>query len=87
MTAKDKNRAVTFNDCVIDRVEREGESLDSFRVHITSKQMGDYEWTEDSQVTIQIFGQDGFAPLTFQFKVKEYKDNWFLADKVVFEQT
>lgn len=87
VTAKDKNRAVTFNDCVIDRVEREGESLDSFRVHITSKQMGDYEWTEDSQVTIQIFGQDGFAPLTFQFKVKEYKDNWFLADKVVFEQT
>ncbi len=82
----DNNKTTTFDDCMVSEVVRDGKTIDTFFTHITSKQMKDYEWTENSKVTIEIHNGDNFETLTFRYKVKEYKDNWLIPDKVVFEE-
>lgn len=77
---------VTFDDCVVSNVERKEDTIDSFYAHVSSKQMKDYGWTADSKVTVKIINGDEDNPIIFRFKVVEYKDNWLIADKVVFEE-
>lgn len=86
VTVTDDGEMVTFEDCVVTKVERKGDTVDSFYAHASSKQMSDYGWTDNSKVTISIVNGDESNPLVFQFRVSEHEDRWVLADKVVFEQ-
>lgn len=81
----DKDKSVTIDDFAITEVERKGDTVDTFCVHMSSKTMKDYKWSAEAKVTIEIVNE-GEEPVLFQFKVVEYKDNWLFADKVVFEE-
>lgn len=80
----DAGKTTTFDDWTVTKVERDGDSIDSFMAFVSSDKMSDYQWTADSKVTVQITNGEAYAPLTFNFKVVEYKDNWLIPDKVVF---
>ena len=78
--------AITFDDCVVTKVERKQDSIESYFAHISSKHMEKYSWTADSRVTIEITNDAAYDPICFSFKVSEYSGNWLFPDKVVFEQ-
>lgn len=84
ITVNDGGKVTTFDDCTITKVNRDGDSVDTFVAVVTSEKMGDYEWTVDSKVTVEFYNGSNYDPIVFKFKVIEYKDNWLIADKVVF---
>ena len=86
VSVSDGGNSTTFNDCVVSKVVREGDTISTFKATITSKLMNDYGWTENSKVTVKIINADDDNPLVFKFKVVEFKDNWLIADKVVFAE-
>ena len=86
ITVNENGSSVTFDDCVITKVEREGKTIDTFIAHITSKQLKKYDWTADSRVVITITYGDAYdRTVTFNFKVSEFQEHWY-GDKVVFVQ-
>ena len=86
ITVTEGSDSVTFDDCVITKVERKGSTVDTFLAHISSKQMKKYDWTANSIVTITITYGDAYdKTVDFIFKVSQFKDHWY-GDKVVFEQ-
>ena len=86
VTVTDNGQTVTFDDCVVTEVKREGDTVDSFFAHVSSKQMKAYKWTADSRATVKITYGEDIDGLQIQFKIAEVRDNWILADKVVFEE-
>jgi len=86
ITVKDNGKTVTFDDCIVAKVERKDKEFDTFIACVSSEDMKEYAWTANSKVTVNIYNGDGYEPVAFGFKVKEYKDNWLIADKVVFEE-
>lgn len=84
VSVSDSGKTTTFDDCVVSEVERKGDTIDTFSASISSKLMKDYAWTENSKVTVKIINGDKDNPLVFRFKVIEFKDNWLIANKVVF---
>lgn len=86
VTVSDGGKTTTFDDCIVSKVERRDDTIDTFKATVSSKKMKDYSWTENSKVTIKIINGDNNDPLVFKFKVTEFKDNWLIADKVVFAE-
>lgn len=86
VTVADNGKSVTFGDYVVTEVKREGDSVDSFFAHVSSKLMKNYKWTPESKVVVKITYGEGIKDLQFRFKVVEFKGNWIFADKVVFEE-
>lgn len=86
ITATENGENTTFDDCTVSKVERKGNTIDSFYADVTSKKMKDYGWSENSIVTVKIINGNENNALTFRFKVTEYHSNWIFADKVVFEK-
>ena len=86
VSVSDGGNSTTFNDCVVSKVVREGDTIGTFKATVTSKLMNDYGWTENSKVTVKIINADSDNPIVFKFKVVEFKDNWLIADKVVFAE-
>ena len=80
----DGGKTTAFDDCTVTKVTRDGDTIDTFVAVVTSEMMGDYEWTADSMVTVEVYNGTSYDPIVFKFKVVEYKDNWLIADKVVF---
>ena len=79
-------KITTFDDCIISKVVREGKTVDTFMVTISSKSLKSYNWTKNSKVTVKVINIDEEDLLVFKFKVSEYKDYWLFADKVVFAE-
>ena len=86
VTVVDNGEPVTFDDCVVTKVERKQDSIESYFAHISSEKMEKYSWTADSKVTLEITNDTAYDPICFSFKVAEYSGNWIFPDKVVFEQ-
>jgi len=82
---EENGETVTFDDCIVSKVERKGETVAEFYAHITSKLMSDYPWTADSRVTVTVANDSIAEPISFHFVVSEYSDRWVISDKVVFE--
>lgn len=73
-----------FDDCVVDKVEREGDTIDTFTAHVSSNQLKKYDWTADSKVTILITYGDAYdKTASFKFEVSDFKEHWY-GDKVEF---
>lgn len=83
---KDGSNNATFDDCVVTKVERKGDTINFFFAQVSSEKMKDYGWTKDSKVKIKIINGDEDEPVVFRYKVAEYNANWIFADKVVFEE-
>lgn len=86
VTVLDDGVETTFDDFIVQEVQRNGDTLDTFIVQLNSKSIKKYDWTADSSVTLEIRNRDGIEPVTVFFRVSEFKDNKIFADKVVFEQ-
>lgn len=85
ISVTDNGKTTTFDDCIVTKVERKGDTVDTFLATFSSKKLSDYTWTANAKVTVKISnGED--SVLTYRFKVTEYSANWILADKVVFEE-
>ena len=86
IAVSENGESFTFDDCVITKVERKGDTIDTFYVHYSSKQMKKYDWTADSKVTVTITYGDAYdKTVDFIFAVSLFEEHWY-GDKVVFEQ-
>lgn len=79
-------KETTYDDWKITKVKREGKTLDTFNVYFSSKKIKSYEWTKDTKITIEIRNGDSFESIVFKYKVKEYKDNFVIPDKITFKK-
>ena len=85
ISVTDNGKTTTFDDCIVTKVERKGDTVDTFLATFSSEKMADYTWTSAAKVTVEIrHGEDNV--LSYRFKVTEYSANWIFADKVVFEE-
>jgi len=86
VSVTENGKTTTFKDYSIDEVERDGDTIDTFKAVFIGEEIEDYKWTQNSRVTVQIINGDESDPLIFRFKVAEYKEKWLLANKVVFSE-
>jgi len=86
VTVSENGETQTFDDFTVTKVDRKDGEFDTFVAHMSSKLMSDHTWMADSKVTVSIVSSNGTDPLVFNYKVSEYKENfWVIPDKVVFE--
>ena len=86
VSVTENGKTTTFKDYSIDEVERDGDTIDTFKAVFIGEEIEDYKWSQNSRVTVQIINGDESDPLIFRFKVAEYKEKWLLANKVVFSE-
>ena len=64
-----------FDDCIVTKVEREGDTIDTFMAHLSSKQLKKYDWTADSRITILITYGDAYnKTVSFKFAVSTFEE-------------
>lgn len=84
--ATDRGSTTTFDDYTVKEVKREGATVDTFTAYYTSKSIDKFTWSSSCRVSVEIYNGNTYDPIIFKYKVTEYKDNWVIADKVVFEE-
>ncbi|MCI8886708.1 MAG: hypothetical protein HFG70_01340 [Hungatella sp.] len=86
VTINEKDDIKIFDDCIVTKVEREGDTIDTFMAHLSSKQLKKYDWTADSRITILITYGDAYnKTVSFKFAVSTFEEHWY-GDKVVFSE-
>ena len=86
ITVEEDGNQTTFDDVTIKKVQRNEKEIDSFFAYYTSKQMKQYEWTENSIVNISITYNDVFEKsITLKYQVSEISKSFF-GKKVTFEK-
>ncbi|MGN0604194.1 MAG: hypothetical protein ACI4I2_09455 [Oscillospiraceae bacterium] len=84
VTVKEGSETQLFDDCVVSKVERNGETIDTFYAHVSSKMLKKYEWTADSKISIEITYYDVYGKkINLDYYVSEFENHWY-GDKVVF---
>lgn len=86
ITITDNGKTTTYDDCVIENVERKENKINTMSATITSDKMEDYTWSAKSKVTISINNGDEKDTVSVDFKVTEYSSNWIFPDTVVFDK-
>lgn len=82
----DGNEKTIIDDCVVKKVDRKGDTVESFFADVSSKKLKKYKWTSNSQLTITITYSDDYdKTYTTKYKVKKYEPHWY-GDKVEFEK-
>ena len=80
----DDNDTKTSFDCTVNKVEREGSTIDSFYAHVSNKNLKKYAWTADSKITVEITYGDAYdRVISTNFYVSTFENHWY-GDKVVF---
>lgn len=86
ISIEDDNIIQTFNDCTISKVERVGETVDTFIAHISSKQYKKFDWSENSKVKIKITYNDiNDLSITKNYHVSNFVKHWY-GNKVEFSE-
>lgn len=86
VTVTEKDKSTVFDDCIVSKVKRKGEDINTFKAYISSKRMKKYKWTPDSKILIEIKYGDAYdRSLQFKFIVGKYKKN-LLGTKVEFKK-
>lgn len=81
----DDGKKTSF-DCVVDKVEREGNTIDSFYAYVSNKELKKYDWTADSKITVEITYGDAYdRVMSTNFYVSTFEEHWY-GDKVVFSE-
>ena len=84
VTVTENGNTETFDDCLIQKVVRKGNSIDTFTAYYASKTLKKHKWTASSKVSITIRYTDANDRTeTFNYKVIDYQEHWY-GDKVVF---
>ena len=80
----ENGKTTAFDDCVIEKVEREGSTVDTFMTHVSSELLKDYQWTANSKITVFITYNDAYdKTANFEFAVGSIEEHWY-GDKVEF---
>ncbi len=86
VSVAENGSTTSFDDCVVQKVVRKGQTIDTFEAQISSKQMKEYSWTPDSKVLVTITYDDAYSKtINLNFEVSYFLDR-LLSDKVEFEQ-
>lgn len=85
VTVEDASGTTSFEDYNVTKVTRQDDDIGSFYAYYTSKAIKSVEWAAGTKVIVQICQGEEYAPITLGFEVTEYKDNFVIPDKVVFE--
>lgn len=85
VTVEDASGITSFEDYNVTKVTRQDDDIGSFYAYYTSKSIKSVEWAAGTKVIVQICQGEEYAPITLEFEVTEYKDNFLIPDKVVFE--
>ncbi len=87
VTVTDDGSETVFDDCVVKKVEREeAGKLDAFIATITSKKQKKYQWTNSSEVKVEVKYTDAYDKTTdYYFTVGTFEHHWY-GDKVEFVQ-
>lgn len=84
VTIDEKGDTKILDDCTVKKVDREGDTIDTFVTYVSSDQLKRYDWTSDSKVTILITYGDAYdKTASFKFAVSDFKEHWY-GDKVEF---
>ena len=77
--------AKLYDDCEVTKVERKGDTIDTFVAHVSSKELKKHTWSEGEQITVRIKHADAYdETVSYEFFVSEYEKHWY-GDKVVFK--
>ena len=88
MTANKDGKKVTFDDCKIYKVERKGETVNSFYAYVSSEKMKEYKWKKDVTLTVNFQNEEN-GTKTFNFKVTKFDGGFIdqiIEDKVEFKE-
>lgn len=86
VTVDEDGKQETFEDCEVSKVERKGDTIDTFLAHVTSKTLKKHKWTANSKITIHIIYGDAYdRSIQLEFYVSEFAEHWY-GNKVVFTQ-
>lgn len=87
VTVTDDGSETVFDDCVVKKVEREeAGKLDAFIATITSKKQKKYQWTNSSEVKVEVKYTDAYdKTIDYYFTVGTLEHHWY-GDKVEFVQ-
>lgn len=75
----------TYNDWVVTKVNRDGDSVASFTAVFSSDAIKKEDWGVGTDVTVYIYNGSGYEPIGFRFKVTEMKYQFPFGTKPVFE--
>ena len=85
VTVENASESIVFEDYTINKVKRGNSNIESFVANYSSKTIKSVEWAAGTRVIVQVYLGEGYDPVVFEFEVMEYKDNFVIADKIVFE--
>lgn len=76
VTVSNGNEQVVYDDWKVEKVERSGSNINSFKAFYKSKKASDCKWSKDSTVRIEIRNGDysKSEPLVIRFKISKYKE-------------
>lgn len=84
VTISDGGQQNVLDDVKVSKVERKGNSIETFTAVITSSKWKKYKWTANTKIKITINYPDaGDRSVTLDYEVKEFEAHWY-GDKVVF---
>lgn len=74
----DDDGKVVLDDCKVTRVEREGTTMDTFKVRISGKQWKKISWSQGLRITIKITYKDAYdKELVLDYEVGAIKEHWY----------
>lgn len=80
----DENGTKNTYDCSVVKVERKGDTIDTYYAHVSNKELKKYKWSVDSKVTVDITYGDAYdKSICVHFYVSKFEKQLF-GNKVVF---
>lgn len=79
---------ICYDDWNVIKVDRNNSNdIENFKAVVSNKNIKNQDWSTVSEVVVQISDGDSevYEPLVFNFRISEYKENFMISDKVVFE--
>lgn len=79
---------ICYEDWFVTKVDRnKSNDIENFKAVFSSKNIKNQDWLNVSEIIVLVCNGDSemYEPLVFKFKISEYKENFIISDKVVFE--
>ena len=81
------NSKTEIDDIAVTKVERKGDTVDTFVSELSSKKFKKYKWTPDSKITVTITYKDAYnKDIQLQYEVKKLEEHWY-GDNIEFGKT
>lgn len=85
VTIVDQDGTHSVEDWTVEKVNRDGVGIETFKAVYTSDAMKTFAWSQGAEISIRIINGEDYESIVFQYRVTEYEDRFLIPDKVVFE--